>query len=73
MEIAAEFILDVSRHGPLGGLARLEPTLEASETTLWTTLWSGPRLARLRTGPRPPYSTGKFSRKRRLNSCEVTP
>jgi len=69
MEIAAEFILDVSRHGPLGGLARLEPTLEASETTLW----SGPRLARLRTGPRPPYSTGKFSRKRRLNSCEVTP
>jgi hypothetical protein len=28
LEIAAEFVLDVSRHGPLGGTAILEPTLE---------------------------------------------
>jgi len=28
LEIAAEFLLDVSRHGPLGGCPPLEPTLE---------------------------------------------
>ena len=28
LEIAAEFVLDVSRHGPLGGFAPGEPALE---------------------------------------------
>ena len=28
LEIAAEFLLDVARHGPLGAVAPLEPALE---------------------------------------------
>jgi len=28
LEIAAKFVLDVSRHGPLGAVARVEPALK---------------------------------------------
>ena len=31
LEIAAEFVLDVSRHGPLGGFAPLEPAFEVRQ------------------------------------------
>ena len=31
LEIAAEFVLDVSRHGPLGGFGPLEPAFEVRQ------------------------------------------
>ena len=34
LEIAAEFVLDVSRHGPLGGFAPLEPAFEVRQPTV---------------------------------------
>ena len=43
LEIAAEFLLDVSRHGPLGGFPPGSQLSRFSDTTLWSGVFSGRR------------------------------